>query len=403
MATYSRGVIQIQLTEQILHKKTSALSSLCHLAKNLYNLANFHYRQFFFNLDTFINYYDLQIILKNHETYKVLPAQTSQQILRLVIKNWKSYWRSSREYQKDPNKFLSKPKIPKYKKKDGESIVIFTNQNTRIKNDMIYFPKSTNLLPLKTRIPKYQQIRIIPKARYYIFEIVYNREEQELGLDQNRILSLDLGITNILTTANNIGLPPLIVKGNVIKSINQWYNKVRSLNRASVNPNHLETRKMAIQTMKRNNRIKDFFHKTSRKLINYCITNNLGTIIIGYNELFKHQCNRVSKNNQSFISIPHYQLIYMIQYKAKLIGIQVIITEESYTSKCSALDFEPIKKQHSYLGKRIKRGLFQSSKGIKINADVNGAVNILRKVIPTALTGKGIEAMVLSPKIVKII
>ncbi|MHA2002000.1 MAG: RNA-guided endonuclease InsQ/TnpB family protein [Promethearchaeota archaeon] len=342
-------------------------------------------------------------MLKKHETYKVLPAQTSQQILRLVIKNWKSYWRSSREYQKDPRIFLGKPKIPQYKKKDGESIVIFTNQNTRIKDDMIYFPKSTNLPPLKTRIPKYQQIRIIPKARYYIFEIVYNREELDLSLDQNRILSLDLGITNILTTANNIGLPPLIVKGNVVKSINQWYNKVRSLNRAFVNPIHLETRKMAIQTMKRNNRIKIFFHKTSRKLINYCITNNLGTIIIGYNELWKHQCNMGRKTNQAFISIPHYQLINMIQYKAKLIGIQVIITEESYTSKCSALDFEPIEKQHSYLGKRIKRGLFQSSKGIKINADVNGAINIMRKVIPSALTGKGIEAMVLSPKIVKII
>lgn len=386
-----------------MHKKTLTLSSLCHLAKNLYNLANFHYRQFFFNLETMINYYDLQIILKDHEAYKALPAQSSQQIMRLVIKNWKSYWRSSREYQNDPSKFLGKPKIPKYKKKDGESIVIFTNQNTRIKNGMIYFPKSTNLPPLKTRISKYQQIRIIPKGRHYIFEIVYNREEHDFGLDQNRILSLDLGITNILTSANNIGLQPLIVKGNVVKSINQWYNKVRSLNRTSVNLNHLETRKMSTQTLKRNNRIKDFFHKTSRKLINYCITNNIGIIIVGYNESWKQNSNMGKINNQIFVSIPHYQLIQMIMYKAKLVGIKVVLTEESYTSKCSALDFEPVGKHHSYLGKRIKRGLFQSSKGIKINADVNGAVNIMRKVVPTALTGKGIEAMVLSPKIVKII
>jgi len=394
--------VKIQLTEQIQHKKTLELSHLCHLAKNLYNLANFHYRQFFFKLEEFLSYYDLQVILKDHEAYKVLPAQTSQQILRLVIQNWKSYWRALKEYQIDPSKFFAKPKIPKYKKKNGESIVIFTNQNTRIKNGMIYFPKKTRLPPLKTRIEKYQQIRIIPKGRYYIYEIIYNREVEDLGLDRNRIISIDLGINNLLTTANNIGLHPLIVKGKVVKSINQWYNKVRGLNRSYVDSSHQETKRMSIQTRKRNNKIKDFFHKTSRKLIDYCIHNNIGTIIIGYNEKWKQNSNIGKRNNQNFVSIPHYQLIRMIQYKARLVSIDMFLTDESYTSKCSALDNEPIKKQKKYLGKRVKRGLFQSNQGIKINADVNGAWNILRKVVPTAFQGKGIEAMVLSPQIVKI-
>jgi len=368
----------------------------------LYNLANFHYRQFFFNLEEFLSYYDLQVILKDHETYKVLPAQTSQQILRLVIQNWTSFWRALKEYRKNPRKFFATPKMPNYKKKKGEFITIFTNQNTRIKNGMIYFPIKTRLPPIKTRIEKYQQIRIIPKGRYYIYEIIYHRAEKNLGLDKSRMLSIDLGINNLLTTANNIGLAPLIVKGKVVKSINQWYNKVRGLNRSYVAPSHPETKWMAIQTKKRNNRIKDYFHKTSRKLIDYCIDHNIGKIIIGYNEKWKQKSNIGKKNNQSFVSIPHYRLIKMIQYKAQLVGIETILTEESYTSKCSALDNEPIGKLNIYMGKRINRGLFLSNKGIKINADVNGAINIMKKVVPTALDGKGIEAMVLSPQIVKI-
>ncbi len=394
--------MKIQLTEQIQHKRTPELARLCHLAKNLYNLANFHYRQFFFKLEEFLSYYDLQVILKDHETYKALPAQTSQQILRLVIQNWKSYWRALKEYQNDPSKFFAKPKMPNYKKINGESIVIFTNQNSRIKNGMIYFPKKTSLPPLKIRIEKYQQIRIIPKGRYYIYEIIYNREEEDLGLDKNRIISIDLGINNLLTTANNIGLHPLIVKGKVVKSINQWYNKVRGLNRSYVDSSHPETKRMSIQTRKRNNKINDFFHKASRKLIDYCIHNNIGTIIIGYNEKWKQKSNIGKRNNQNFVSIPYYQLIRMIQYKAKFVGIDVTLTYESYTSKCSALDNELIGKHDAYMGKRIKRGLFQSSKGIKINADVNGAMNIMRKVVPTAFQGKGIEVKVLSPQIVKI-
>lgn len=394
--------MKIQLTEQIQHKRTPELARLCHLAKNLYNLANFHYRQFFFKLEEFLSYYDLQVILKDHEAYKAFPAQTSQQILRLVIQNWKAYWRALKEYQNHPSKFFAKPKMPNYKKINGESIVIFTNQNSRIKNGMIYFPKKTSLPPLKIRIEKYQQIRIIPKGRYYIYEIIYNREEEDLGLNKNRIISIDLGINNLITTANNIGLHPLIVKGKVVKSINQWYNKVRGLNRSYVDSSHPETERMSIQTRKRNNKIKDFFHKVSRKLIDYCIHNNIGTIIIGYNEKWKQKSNIGKRNNQNFVSIPHYQLIRMIQYKAKFVGIDVILTNESYTSKCSALDKEPIGKHDAYMGKRIKRGLFQSSKGIKINADVNGAMNIMRKVVPTAFQGKGIEAKVLSPQIVKI-
>ena len=186
-------------------------------------------------MDEFINYYDLQIILKDHIAYKVLPAQTSQQILRLVMKNWKSYWNAIKEYSKAKRKFLGRPKMPNYKRKNGESIAIFTNQNSWIKNGHIQFPKSVNLPLIKTRIKKHQQIRILPKGRikkhqqirilpkgrYYIIEIIYNQKEENLLLDKSHMLSIDLGINNLLTTANNIGKRPIIIKGNIVKSINQ--------------------------------------------------------------------------------------------------------------------------------------------------------------------------------------
>ena len=156
----------MRLTEQIQKKRTKNLSHICHLAKNLYNAANFQYRQFFFHLEEFLTYYDLQVIFKSTNVYKALPAQTSQQILLLVIRNWKAYWRALREYRKHHKKFHGRPKPPKYKKKNGESIVIFTNQTARIKNGSIHFPKSTNLKPIKTRLTTFQQIHIIPKGNY---------------------------------------------------------------------------------------------------------------------------------------------------------------------------------------------------------------------------------------------
>jgi len=392
----------VHLTEQIQVKKNPQLSKICHLAKNLFNIANFYYRQSFFHLGEFLTYYDLVILLKQHNTYKSLPAQSSQQILRLVINNWKSYWKSITSYDRDPSKFLGRPKMPGYKKKNGETIITFTNQNTRLKNNFIHFPKKTNLSPFKTRIRQYQQIRIIPKGLYYLYEIIYIHEETNLKMDTSRILSIDLGVNNLLTTANNVGLKPLIVKRKVVKSINQWFNKLRAINRSHVDPSHPETKRSNIQTRKRNNKIRDFFHKTSRMLITYCIANNIGKIIIGYNEKWKQKSPLGRKNNQNFISIPHVRLIQMIDYKAKIVGIDVLLTEESYTSKCSALDNEVIGKHKKYMGKRIKRGLFQSNKGIKINADVNGAMNILRKVVSRPFKGEEIAGLVLNPQILHI-
>jgi putative transposase len=390
------------LTEQIQIKRTKNLSYLCHLAKNLYNAANFHYRQFFFHLDEFLTYYDLQVIFKNSQVYKSLPAQTSQQVLRLVIKNWKAYWRTLQKFKQNPTKFMGRPKPPKYKQKNGESIVIFTNQNARLINGYIQFPKSTLLPPLKTRLDKFQQIRILPKGFYYVIEIVYKKQEVDLHLNKNRVIGIDLGINNLLTIVNNIGSRPIIIKGKVIKSMNQFYNKLRAKYRSQVNSKHPETRRMNRITQVRNNKIHDFFHKTSRAIIEYCAHHNIGTIIVGYNETWKQHCRMGYKTNQNFVSIPFLKLIKQLEYKGRLKGIHVVQTDENYTSKCSALDLESIQKHTHYLGKRVHRGLFRSQTGILINADVNGALNILRKVVPITFWGKGIAAVVLQPEIISV-
>jgi putative transposase len=380
-------------------KSSPELSLLCHKAKNLYNEALFQYRQFFFNLEEFINYYDLQVILKNYDCYKQLPAQTSQQILNLVMNNWKSYWMALRKYKINPSKFLGRPKIPDYKKgKTNESLCIFTNQNTRIKDGYIHFPKSCKIEPIKTRILKYQQIRIIPKGNYYICEIIYNYQEQDLFLNQNNVIGIDLGLNNLITTVNNQGLQPFIIKGGIVKSINQFYNKINFFLQSNKDQQGYEfqTKSQLKLLKKRNNQIRDCFHKASRKMINYCIENNIGTIVIGYNEWWKQDIKIGKRNNQNFQQLPFAKLIQLIEYKAKMVGIQLITHEESYTSKCSFLDNESIEKHDIYQGKRIKRGLFRTSKGQVINADVNGALNITKKALPNAFL-EGIEGLVLIP------
>ncbi len=395
----------MKLTEIIQIKRSKELSKLCHLAKNLYNTSNWYYRQDFFNLGNLLSYYDLDFILKRHECYKNLPAQTSQQILKLVMKNWKSYFRAKREWNANKFKFKRVPKIPRYKRKDGESIVIFTNQNARIKDDgYLHFPKKCDLKPVKTRIKQFQQVRIIPLGEIYKIEIIHEREAKDLGLNNDVVLSIDLGLNNLITAVNNKGLKPFIVKGGNVKSVNHYYNKQLAHYRSieSKKGNLVDTKRIRKLHLKRNNKIIDHFHKISKSVIEYCKENDIGTIIIGYNEGWKQKCNIGRVNNQKFVQIPFTKLFQQIAYKGKLIGIDVALIDESYTSKCSFLDGEEIKKHSKYAGKRVKRGLFKSHNGTIINADVNAGYNIMKKAFPNSITDDGIQGLVLNPQVVKI-
>ena len=390
----------MRLTEQIQMKKRGDFSCLCYLSKNLYNLANYYVRQEFFYLGNWLRYYDLWFILKDKEPYKKLPSQTAQQILKLLDKNWKSFFNSMKEWKEHPKKYQGRLKPPKYKKKNGEFIIIFTNQQCRIKNGYLHFPKKVKLSPIKTRIKNLlHQVRIIPKGLFYNLEIIYSKEIDNLNLNKDRFIGIDLGISNIVTIVNNVGLKPTIIKGSIVKSVNQFYNK-RIAELKSIKDKQgikSETNRLKRITAKRNNKINDIFHKISRNVINYCIENNFGTIIIGYNRAWKQKVNMGKINNQKFVQIPFFKLINQIKYKSELFGIDIIIDGESFTSKCSFLDKEPIKRHKKYMGRRVNRGLFKSKKGILINADVNAGYNIIKKVVPNAVSADGIEGVGLHP------
>lgn len=394
----------MRVTEIIQVKKSKELSKVCHLAKNLYNLANWYFRQEFFNLNTFLSYYDLDFMLKTKEVYINLPAQTSQQILKLVNRNWKAYFRALKEYNRDFKKFKKKPKIPGYKKKNGESIVVFTNQQCKIKEGYLDFPKKVELKPIKTRITeKVKEVRIIPLGVKYKIEIVYEREEENLGLDKDHLLSIDLGLNNLITAVNNNGYRPFIIKGGIVKSINHFYNKQLAYYRSIENKkgNFVDTKRMKRVHLIRNNKLNTLFHRISKNIVEYCIQNNIGTIVIGYNFNWKQKINIGKRNNQKFVQIPFLKLVKQIEYKSKLVGIQTKLIDESYTSKCCFLDNETIQKHNTYLGKRISRGLFKTSKGVIINADVNGAYNIMKKGFPNAISVDGIKAFGLMPQILQ--
>ncbi len=389
----------MRLTERLQLKRTNALSTLCHQAKNLYNLANFTIRQQFFANGTWYQYYDLYRLLKNHPAYKALPSHTSQQILRLIAKNWKGFFRARADWKLHPEKYRGHPRIPSYKPKNGESIVIFTYLQCRIRQGYLKFPKKI-LPPIKTRITKkLRQVRILPRGNHYILEIVYEYEPSELQLNKDLIIMIDLGLRNLVTVVNNKGMSPFVIKGGVIKSINQFYNKEKGrLTSIKVKQRIKgETKHLQRLALKRNNKIEDYFHKVSRKIIDYCIANDFGTVVIGHNKGWKYKINIGKRNNQNFVGIPFFKLIRMIHYKAELVGIEVKVENEGYTSLCSFLDGEPIMKHKSYLGKRLSRGLFQASDGTIINADVNGGYNIGRKAVPNAFSADGIEGVGLHP------
>ena len=387
-------------TEQIWLNPNKTLSRLCHLSKNLYNEGNYQIRQEFFNRGKWIRYNSLYHLLKTSTNYHLLPAQTAQQVLKLLDRNWTSFFRAIKECKKDKSKFKGKPKPPRYKPKNGESVLVFTNQQVKLKDRILRFPKKVGL-EIKTRLLEetdIREVRMIPKGVGYVAEIVYNKLIHPRPLNKDNIVAIDLGVRNLITTVNNNGFKPFVIKGGVVKSINQYYNKEHARIQSTYDRQGIRTGKtMQKLTTKRNKKINDYFHKTSRKIIEYCVINDIGTIVIGYNSDWKQNCQIGKRSTQNFVTIPYYKLIQQLDYKAAEQGITVIRQEESYSSKCSFLDNEPLEHHSKYLGRRMTRGLFKSHKGIIINADVNGAYNILKKAFLNAVDADRIEAVGLHP------
>ena len=380
--------MKVKRTEQIWIKPNKQVSNLCHISKNLYNEANYAIRQEFIHNGKYIFYNDLYPEKRASENAIWLPAQTVQQILRNLDKNWKSFFRSIKKWKKHPGKYKAKPGLPKYKKKDGEHLLVFTNQNCRIKEGVVKFPPKCNLnIEVKTRIKNedMQQVRILPKGYGYVCEIIYWKTITPKELNDKHVLGIDIGLKNLVTLVNNIGKTPIVVKGNIPKSINQYYNKKYAKILRQFDLQGIKSSKAFYKLLnKRNRKIKDFFHKLSKFIINYCVETDIGVIVIGHNDNWKQKINIGKKTNQNFVQLPFSLLTQMLQYKGEESGIDIVLQDESHTSKCSFLDCETVEHHARYVGKRVSRGLFKSANGIIINADVNGGYNIVKKAIPKA-------------------
>ena len=437
------------LTEKHIIKKSNQyfieIDKLCFLSKNLYNKANYIIRQEFIKTSNekklglvdhanYLNYYDINRLMidSNDIDYIQLPRKISNQTLMQLDKNWKSFFASIKDYNKNKSKYKGKPELPNYKDKiNGRFMLIYTLDaisKKELKNNIVKLSRTNIRVKTKINSKNIKQCRVIPKGNHYVIEVLYEVKEVELKPNNNRYASIDLGLNNLATIGSNV-IKSIIINGKPLKSINQYYNK--NLAHYKSDLNHYINKKGEKQqygtsnriknlTNKRNNKVDDYLHKASRYIINHLVDNNINTLIIGNNKEWKQEINMGKESNQKFVGIPHSRFIWMLEYKAKLLGINVLIQEESYTSKASFIDEDEIpvyKKKdkkcennnigiedndinkHKFSGRRIYRGLYRSKSKKLINADLNGSLNILRKAIPNIEFDNGIEVIAVSPMV----
>jgi putative transposase len=370
-------------------------------SKNLYNAALYLIRQSYIFEGKYLNYNEVQRRMQSHEAYKALPAKVSQQILMLLDKNWKSFFEALKVYKEDSSKFLGRPRLPSYKDKaEGRNLLIYTIQAiSRGKQGWKQGIIKPSGLPIevKTRQKNIDQVRIVPRKGFYVVEVVYTKDVKQTNVNPAYYAGIDIGIDNLVAlTSNKPGFRSVVVNGRPVKSVNQFYNKRKAELQKQLGTTGT-TKRMERMTNKRNRRIDHYMHSASKRIVDLLVKEGIGTLVIGKNDAWKQEANMGKRNNQNFVQIPHARFIAMLTYKAELVGITVKVTEESYTSKASLLDLDPLPvrnesgEKHTFSGKRIKRGLYRASDGRKINADVNGSGNIIRKVAPDAFGQRAVE------------
>jgi len=395
----------MQLVEQHVINKSdpryAVIDAAAFKSKNLYNAANYEYRQAFIHTGVYLNYNEVQKRMQSHEAYKALPAKVSQQILMVLDRNWKGFREGLEAYYEDPSKFLGRPKPPKYKHKtEGRNILVYTIQAiSRGKNGLqrgIIKP-SMLAIEVQTKQKDVDQVRIVPRKGFYVIEVVYGKEVKQAEVNPAYYAGIDIGMNNLVAlTSNKPGFQSVIVNGRPVKSVNQFYNKRKADLQKQLGTTGT-TKRMERMTNKRNRRIDHYMHTASKRIIDVLVKEGIGVLCIGKNDAWKQEANMGKRNNQNFVQIPHARFIAMLTYKAEPVGIRVEVTEESYTSKASLLDLDPLPvrkngdEKHTFSGKRVKRGLYRASNGRYINADINGAGNIIRKVAPDAFGQRAVE------------
>jgi len=392
-------VVKQQLNH-LSKEEYNVLKEQCRISKNLKNQVLYEIRQKFFSDKSYLNYNEVYKTLKTSDNYKLLQASMAQQIMRKVDAEFKSFFGSLKS-----KKVAHKVNIPHYLPKEGYNQLII--QQINIRNGKFQMPYSREYakthkkfyiqMPSILSDKKVKEIKIIPKYNARFFEIVYTYEVKDvskINLDKTKALAIDLGVNNLCTCVTSDG-DSFILDGKKLKSYNQWYNKENARLQSIKDKQKLSktlTKRQARLLRKRENRVRDYLGKTAKKIINYCLEHNIGNLVIGNNKGFQQKSNLGKVNNQIFVQMPFYKLQQKLEYQCKIYGIDMIEQEESYTSKASFWDKDEIpvygdSKQHIFSGKRIKRGLYKTSSGILLNADVNGALNILRKSNVVSLSG----------------
>ncbi|GGA35905.1 RNA-guided endonuclease TnpB family protein [Okeania sp. KiyG1] len=384
------------------HNFWQVCDELAFKSKNLYNLANYHCRQHFFCTGKSLSLTKLYHATKDSDAYRALPTKVSKQIIKCLVATWRGYFQAIKEWLKYPGKFLGKPKIPKYKNKtQGRNVVIYSKESVYkapLKDGICHLSMSDIKIPVV--VDTVIEVRIVPATACYIIEVVYEKTLQP-QIHSTYVAGIDLGIDRLVAlSTNKPGVKPLLINGKPLKSVNQLYNKRKAKYQSNLKGNRKTSRKIEALSYHRNRFVENYLHNTSKLVVNYLVKSNIGTVVIGKNDNWKQGANIGKINNQKFTQIPHSKLIEQITYKCQLAGIKVIETEESYTSKTSAVDLEKPICHENYVGKRVKRGLFRSGTGIVINADVNGSLQIIRKKFPGAFTAEGIVSCAVQPVLV---
>ena len=359
------------------------LTNFCKESNSLYNQALYSAKQSLSRKDQWLFYSDLNVICKNqpdkYNNYQRLPRQCSQQTLRLLDKNLKSYRNSIKDWSKNKSKYQGMPKLPDYRKSGGLFQLILTNQQCKLKdNNIITFPKVFNGLTLKLRkeyVNKINQVRILPKINCFKIEIVYEIDDVKLKNNQN-IAAIDLGLKNLVTLVYSNNKQPMIYKGNQLLKLNHDFNRKKNKYQsilAKTQKKKMSKRLLNIYN-KRNNQIEDQMHKISKSIIDQLLENNISMLIIG------HNVNQKQKSKlKNFVTLPIFKLIQLLKYKCEINGIKLIEINEAYTSGTSFIDNEkPIKNNYNK-NRRVKRGLFKTNNGKLMNSDVNAAYQIIRK------------------------
>lgn len=402
--------MKVRRCEQIIikrnHPKFKVIDQQCFYSKNLYNEANYTIRQEFIKNNNYISYRDMNKEFKTHENYKLTFSQPANCTLRLLDKNWKSFFKAIKDCKLHPEKYLGVPKPPKYLKKDGRSPWMIPNNQCFYdyeKGTVYMRNRLLNDYEWKCRcLGRLIQVRFIPRGSCYVMEIVYETEILDTKENNNRIASIDLGVNNLVTMTNNIGLNPIIINGKGIKSVNQYYNKRLAKEKSLLKIRHGKdwSRKLDILTQKRYQRIKNYMHNTSAYIMRWCLKNNINTLVAGKNKEWKQKSTMSKASNQKFIQIPYEMLLGQLKYKCENVGINYVEVDESYTSGTSFLDHECPEKSNYDKSRRVVRGLFKSNSGLLINSDVNGSLQIMKKVFPNAFEERyGIEG-VLTPMVI---